>query len=386
MHGGITGFNTNPARWTAFGAYRHPPRSDDGAEGEIERRRVRPAAGAAATPRSTKTPVKAVLVVEPGRTTLADVPDPEPGPRDIVIEVAAAGICGTDLHILHGEYAPSLPITPGHEFCGRVVAVGSRVDELRVGDHVAADPNIECGACHYCRLGRFNLCERTQAIGVTLPGAMAEYVVAPVANSVRLSPDVPLEQAALIEPLSCAIHAFDVIRSRLAQSYLIYGAGTMGLLMVQLARLSGARGIDIVDPNPARLEGAAAAGADRVAPDASELATGRGYDVVVDCSGVAAAIEDGITRVAPGGLFLFFGVAPEDAVVGLRPMHVLMNEISLTGSRAVLHSFPRAAELFLSGTVDLSGLVSDRYPLSEFDAAAEQFRLGKGRKVLVQPN
>ncbi len=329
--------------------------------------------------------MKAILIIEPGRTQLVDVPDPQPGPRDVVLEVAAAGVCGTDIHILDGDYAASLPITPGHEFAGRVVAVGKDVREVAVGDLVAADPNIPCRECVYCRAGRDNVCERLEALGVTLPGAMAEYMSAPVANCVVLRAGSPLDLAALIEPLSCAVHAFDVIRSRVAQRYLVLGAGTMGLLMVQLARLSGARSIDVVDPNASRLAAASAAGASGVAQRPDPESTGRGYDVVIDCSGVPAAIEDGITRVAPAGLFLFFGISPDDARISLRPQQVLMHEITLTGSRAVLHSFERAAELFAAGTLDLSTLVSDVYPLHRFDDAVRQFREGRGRKVQVRP-
>jgi 2-desacetyl-2-hydroxyethyl bacteriochlorophyllide A dehydrogenase len=340
---------------------------------------------AAARPTGEDAVMKAILITAPGRTELVDVPEPRPRPRDVVIQVAAAGICGTDLHILDGEYAPSLPITPGHEFAGRVAEVGEDVAELSVGDLVAADPNIPCRECFLCRTGRDNLCERAEAIGVTVPGAMAELVAVPAANCVRLPAATSLDEAALIEPLSCAVHAFDVIRPRLAQSYLILGAGTMGSLMIQLARVAGARSVDVVDPNRARLGSALATGADRAVPSTESLGTPAGYEVVIDCSGVAAAIQDGITRVARGGLFLFFGVSSDEAVIELRPQHVLMNEITLIGSRAVLHSFERAAQLFLAGTVDLSTLVTDVYPLAEFDAAARQFREGRGRKVLVRP-
>src|SRR4051812_15445459 len=130
--------------------------------------------------------MKAAMIVEPGVISIESVPDPAPGPRDVVVRVAGCGICGTDLHILEGEFAPRLPVVPGHEFAGEVVEVGHDVTEVAVGDQVAVDPSLHCGECHYCRRGRGNLCERWNAIGVTVAGGAAEYAVAPVQNCYRL--------------------------------------------------------------------------------------------------------------------------------------------------------------------------------------------------------
>ena len=160
--------------------------------------------------------MKAAVITQPGSVELATVDDPAPGPREVVVAVAATGLCGTDLHILQGEFAPKLPIIPGHEFAGEVVGRGSEVTELALGDQVAVDPSLYCFDCHYCRLGHNNLCERWAAIGLTHPGAAAEYAVAPAANCVRLPDHVDAQDAALIEPLSCAVRGYDVLRSRLA--------------------------------------------------------------------------------------------------------------------------------------------------------------------------
>jgi Alcohol dehydrogenase GroES-like domain len=162
---------------------------------------------------------------------ISTVDDPAPGPREAVVAVAACGLCGTDLHILEGEFAPSLPVVPGHEFAGVVVAVGSAVGELAVGTRVAVDPSLYCNECHYCRIGHNNLCERWAAIGVTTAGGAAEYAVAPVANCVPLPEHVRLEDAALVEPLACAVRGYDVLTSQLGSHVLIYGSGTMGLMM-----------------------------------------------------------------------------------------------------------------------------------------------------------
>ncbi|WP_300007426.1 zinc-dependent alcohol dehydrogenase family protein [Pseudonocardia sp.] len=324
-------------------------------------------------------------VISADQVTVETVPDPAPGPREVVVAVAGCGICGTDLHIADGEFAPTLPVTPGHEFAGEVVARGRDVTEVQVGEQVAVDPSLHCGECYFCRRGRGNLCERWAAIGVSTTGGAAEYAVAPVANCVVLPAGVSPADAALIEPLSCAVRGFDVLAPALGDHYLIYGAGTMGLMMMELAKRAGAASVSMVDLNPARLETAKELGCTATVTGADELDRPRGWDVVIDCTGVVAAIEDGLGRVIRGGTFQQFGVANEDAVARFSPFRVYNQEIRIVGSMAVLHSFERAAELFADGVLRPEIMISDRRPLEEYPAALEQFRAGVGRKIQVRP-
>ncbi len=329
--------------------------------------------------------MKAVVIAAPGEVEVTSVPDPAPGPRDVVIAVAGCGICGTDLHILEGEFAPTLPVVPGHEFAGEVVATGAEVNEVSVGDRVAVDPSLFCGECYYCRRGRGNLCERWGAIGVTASGGAAEFAVAPVANCVRLPDGIDTADAALIEPLSCAVRGFDVLQPRLADHYLIYGAGTMGLMMMELSKRAGAASVSVVDINPTRLETARLLGCTAAVTSADELERPRGWDVVIDCTGVVAAIEDGLSRVAAGGTFQQFGVSAESAVAKFQPYRIYNKEIRIVGSMAVLHSFERAAELFAAGLLRPEVMISHRYGLDDYPRALEQFKAGVGRKLQVQP-
>ncbi|MGA5703737.1 zinc-dependent alcohol dehydrogenase family protein [Peterkaempfera bronchialis] len=329
--------------------------------------------------------MKAVVITEPGSVELTTVEDPTPGPREVVVAVAACGLCGTDLHILQGEFAPTLPIVPGHEFAGEVVAVGSAVTEVAVGARVAVDPSLHCGECHYCRMGRGNLCERWAAIGVTEPGGAAEFAVAPVANCVVLPDHVATADAALIEPLSCAVRGYDVLRSKLADHVLIYGSGTMGLMMLELAKRTGAATVDMVDLNPDRLATARQLGCSNATASADEIARPRGWDVVIDATGNAAAIQDGLGRVGRGGTFLQFGVADYATRAVIEPYRIYNQEITITGSMAVLHSYERAAELFAAGVLDPSVFISDRMPLADYAHALERFQAGVGRKIQVVP-
>jgi 2-desacetyl-2-hydroxyethyl bacteriochlorophyllide A dehydrogenase len=332
--------------------------------------------------------MKAVVVEKPNEVSVKEVADPTPAPDQALIKVEACGICGTDIHVIRGEFAPTrYPIIPGHEFCGEVVAVGGEVRNLKVGDFVAVDPSLFDGTCRQCRMGRFNLCEHWNAIGVgSANGACAELVAVPAVNAFGLPTDIPRNWGALVEPLSCAVHGLDQVGIRAADDYLIYGAGTMGLLLGQLVKDSGAERLDIVDTNPKRHALAKRLGADRVATSAAELDRPQGWDVVIDATGAVPAIEDGIRRVARGGTFLMFGVANADAKATISPFRVYNDEIRIIGSMAVLHSFERALALLAKGVIDSEAMITDRFSLDDYLKAIDAFLSGRGLKVQVAPN
>ncbi len=331
--------------------------------------------------------MKAVVIEEPNRVAIKQVADPTPLPSEAVVKVEACGICGTDIHVLRGEFAPTrYPIVPGHEFCGEVVAIGSDARNVKVGDFVAVDPSLFCGRCRQCRAGRFNLCEYWNAIGVgSANGASAEFVAVPSANAFPLPPDLPRHWGALVEPLSCAVHGLDMVDVKVAEDYLIYGAGTMGLLLAQLAKDAGASRVEMVERNPKRHDLAKRLAADRIAVSADELERPRGWDVVIDATGVVPAIEDGIRRVARGGTFLMFGVANSDATATFSPFRIYNDEIKIVGSMAVLHSFERALSLLAKGVIDCEAMITNRFKLDEYQTAIDTFLAGSGLKVQVAP-
>jgi 2-desacetyl-2-hydroxyethyl bacteriochlorophyllide A dehydrogenase len=327
--------------------------------------------------------VKAVVISEPGAVALERVDDPEPSPDGIVVAPDACGICGTDLHILDGELeATRYPIVPGHEFAGEVVAVGREVAGIGVGDLVAVEPNVVCGRCDFCRTGRENLCANWNAIGVSrADGGWAELTAVPAKNAFVLGDGFPRRWGALIEPLSCAVYGFDLLTLRLADHVLIYGAGTMGLMLCQLASGHGAGSVSVVDRNADRLPRAAALGADFTATSAEELDRPGGWEIVIDATGAVAAIEDGLDRVRRGGTFLLFGVAAADATASFSPFRVYRDEIRIIGSMAVLHSFERAARLLERGVIDGDAMLTRTSALDDHAAAIASFRRGEGLKV-----
>jgi 2-desacetyl-2-hydroxyethyl bacteriochlorophyllide A dehydrogenase len=331
--------------------------------------------------------VRAVQVAQPGDWSVIEVPDPSPGRGEVVLRVEVCGLCGTDMHIIDGELSSATyPLIPGHELAGEVVAVGEGVEGPKVGDRVAVDPNLSCGRCHYCHIGRANLCENYRAIGVTRAGGFAELVSVPAAATYSLPTDLATELAGLVEPLSCAVHGLNRLPGTLGAHCLVYGAGTMGLLMAHLVRSAGAASIAMVDRDEDRLSFAATFGIDSVALHAHELNRPEGFEVVIDATGVLAAINDGLTRVRTGGTFLQFGVADEHAQASFSPFAVYNREIDIIGSMAVHNSLSRAIDLIAADAgKQLRSLVSDVLPIDRFDDAVSMFRSRSGRKIQLAP-
>jgi 2-desacetyl-2-hydroxyethyl bacteriochlorophyllide A dehydrogenase len=330
--------------------------------------------------------MQAAIITDAHSVVITQVPDPTPGPGEVVIEVAASGICGTDKEIFDGQYRASLPVIPGHEFSGTVVALGADVRGLRVGDRVAADPNLPCQRCRYCHEGRVNLCDNYAAYGVTLNGASAQYLAVPEHLCVVLPDTVDLLHAALIEPLSCALHAWDLVGAQIGKRAVIYGSGTMGLMMLQLAGAFGVSEVDMVDLNPLKLDAARDLGAAALVTSAADAMPERGWDLVIDATGATGAIADGLGRIAKGGTFLQFGVAGHKAKVEISPYLIYEHELRIIGAVCPLNSFARSADLLSNGTINPVPLISDQFSVIDYEQALTKFSTGQSRKVLVLPS
>jgi 2-desacetyl-2-hydroxyethyl bacteriochlorophyllide A dehydrogenase len=331
--------------------------------------------------------MRAIVLDRPGSFRVAEVPDPAPGPGQIVVKVECCGVCGTDLHIMDGEFPPTpYPITPGHEFAGTVAALGGEVSlDLPVGTRVAVDPSLYCGHCRRCRSGQDNLCENWQAIGDTVAGAFAEYVAVPAVNAHRLPDSVGAQFGAMVEPLACAVHGLRRLGPVFGDTVLLTGAGTMGLLLLQLLVHAGAGPVTVVDRVGDRLEVARKLGATHVASGLDAL-DGERFEIAVDATGVPAVIDGAAGLVDRGGRLLVFGVSPAEASISLSPFRVYNDELTVTGSMAILRSFAPAAELITSGVVDPRLLLSEPLPLEEFGEALRRVRAGQGIKWHIRPS
>ncbi|MBA3416447.1 MAG: zinc-dependent alcohol dehydrogenase family protein [Chloroflexia bacterium] len=332
--------------------------------------------------------MRAVLVEEPHAVSVTELPDPAPGPTEVVLKVGACGICGTDVHVIDGEFPPTrYPIVIGHEFGGEVVAVGSEVPSVRVGDRVGIDPTLNCGACYFCQRGMGNLCENWNGIGVAKTnGGFAEYVVLPARTVYPLPEGMTDAAAALIEPISCVVRGFHRLQPMVGESYLIYGAGPMGLMNAQVARFNGASLVALIDINPGRLARARDEfGFAHVAGSLEELReiAPRGFDNVIEATGVTKVAEIAIDAVKRRGKLLLFGVCPPGEKAAYDAFKIYNEEITILGTMAVLNSYGPAIDILAAGAVDVDKMVSHTFTLDRFDDALAIVRKGAGMKVQV---
>ena len=318
------------------------------------------------------------------------VPDPQIGPKDVLVKVGACGICGTDIHIIDGEFPPTTyPIIIGHEFGGEVTAVGAEVVEFVAGDRVGVDPTLNCGECYFCQRGQGNLCERWNAVGVGAhPGGFAEYVAIPERCVYRLPIGMTFKSAALIEPVSCVVHGFHLLQPKVGESYVIYGAGPMGLQNAQLARYYGARIVAIIDINPNRLKIAREFGFETVGASLDEVrhVAPRGFDNVIEATGRTKVAELAIDAVIRRGKFLQFGVCPPGEKAAFDMFKIYNEEITIIGSMAVLNSYGPALDVINAGGIDTDRMVTHTLSIDQFDEAIALVRRGEGLKIQITPS
>lgn len=336
--------------------------------------------------------MRAVRLEAVGNMVMREVAQPVAGPGELLVKVLAAGICGSDRHMFKGEYPTGRPVTLGHEFCGRVVAVGPDVRDFTGGELVTIDPNIACGACPACWAGRPNLCERLTAIGVFSDGGFAEFVAVPAGQAFRLPEGLDPVHGAFSEPLACCLHALDVARIVPGSSVAVLGGGVIGLLMVQLARLAGAAQIVLVTRQASRralaLDLGATAAIDPAAGDvvaAVRDLNGRGVDVVLECAGVPETLQQGLGMLARGGALVLFGVTPNGVEVPVRPFDLLVNEIRLEAAYLNPHTHARAAALVASGVLQLDRLVTHVIGLADVAGVVGAPPQPGEIKVIVRP-
>lgn len=320
---------------------------------------------------------------------LREKPMPTAGPGQVVIQNAFCGVCGTDVHIFHGEPG-SADVTPpvvlGHEYSGVVVECGEGVKSLKKGDHVTVDPNIYCGKCEHCRNGKKQLCEHMEAIGVTMDGGFEEFSVVPEGQAFLLSPELPLEFGAMAEPVACCLHGIDLAGIKPGNTVCVVGGGAIGLIMVQLAKLSGAAKIMLSEPNAARRGVAQKLGAQRtIDPRNGEEAAQaeNSADVVIECVGNLPAVESAFRFAKKGATIVLFSVPKPDAKFQLPLFDVYKKELTIKGSFVNPDTHQRAVALLNSGKLDFSDIITHRFGLGQLaDAIAMQMN-SASIKVIV---
>jgi D-arabinitol dehydrogenase (NADP+) len=329
--------------------------------------------------------MKAIKITQPNQIEMANLPIPEPTDQHMLIEVMASGICGTDIHIFRGEYIGTYPVIPGHEFSGLVKQVGSKVTRFKPGDRVAVEPNISCDNCANCLNNRQNFCLNWQATGVTLPGGMAQYITVPEKAAFDIG-DLPFEQGAFVEPLSCVLHGVERLGAEMADEVAIIGAGPIGSLLLQAIRLRGASRVTMADKNPVRLEAAHALGADHIVADLADLKRDY-YDVVIDATGAIPVINRTLDFVRHGGKVLLFGVPPSGQPLNIEAFTIFRKGLTILSSFTSVRNSLQAINLLTTGRIQVAGLISHRLPLEEFAHGIELIERGAEnvKKVMILP-
>jgi L-iditol 2-dehydrogenase len=329
--------------------------------------------------------VKAAVLHAPGEIRIEERERPAPGPREVLVQITAVGVCGSDVHYYeHGRIGPFVveaPLVLGHESAGRVVELGEGASKHAAGDRVTLEPGVPCGRCRECRAGRYNLCEDVRFFATPpIDGAFAEFVTIHEDFAFALPESLSDEEGALMEPLSVGVWACQKAGVSAGDRVLVTGAGPIGQLAMQCALAFGATDVIVSDVNERRLALATRTGATRVVR-AGEPLDDLDADALIECSGHPDALTAGIKALRPAGVAVLVGMGPGEE--GTLPLSVIQTrEIWMTGTFRYANTYPTAIALAASGRVDLKAIISGHFGLDDAEAA---LRAGREDPDSVKP-
>lgn len=320
---------------------------------------------------------------------------PKPGWYDVVIQVKACGVCGTDVHIYEGDKGAA-EVTPptilGHEFSGVVTEVGEQVRGYKVGDRVCIDPNCYCGTCESCKRGEVHFCQNMIGYGTTVNGGFAEYCVVNERQVYKLGDHTTFEQGAMTEPVACCLHGIDMCHIKTGEQVVVIGGGMIGLLMLQLAKLAGASKVALLEPVEEKRKLAKALGADICIDPMHENVkeTLRAHDMnwiqtVIECVGRASTIEQAIDIADPKAVVMMFGLTKPEEQITVKPFEIFQKEIELKASYINPLTQKRALELIDSGRLDVSSMVADICSLEDLQEILSNPVVRRKGKYIVSP-
>ena len=292
--------------------------------------------------------------------------------NELLIKVACCGVCGTDKHIYEGKASSSIPVILGHEFSGVIIEKGDLDSKFHIGDKVAVDPNIYCGDCNYCRKGMVNFCENLSALGVSMNGGFAEYSIIPTSQAYILPSDFDLSVAAFSEPLSCCLRGIEQADIKPGDAVVIIGGGSIGLLMIQLVRNSGASKIILVEPESYKQKLGIELGAvfslnpnnERIFEEIIEL-TNSQVDVVIECVGSNDSVDSAIKIVGKGGKVVIFGLAPKDQNVTINLQYLFQKELKIFNSFLNPFTFKPAVDLLVNKKINVKKILTNQFYLKD---------------------
>lgn len=291
---------------------------------------------------------------------------------ELLIKVDSCGICGTDRHIFSGSAPSSIPVILGHEYSGTIVDLVNPSSNFKIGDKVAVDPNIYCGYCKYCRKGSVNFCENLKALGVTLNGGFTEYSIVPTSQAYILPDDFDLSTASFAEPLSCCLRGIEHADIKPGNSVVIIGGGSIGLLMIQLAKNCGASKIILIEPDQSKHALGLELGADfafnpkeeNLFDNIQDLVNGH-VDVVIECVGDRSTIDDAIKIAGKGGKVVIFGLTPKDQSLTVNLQYLFHKELKIFNSFLNPFTFQSAVNLLVTKKIEVLKLITQQIQIKE---------------------
>lgn len=320
---------------------------------------------------------------------------PEVGPKDVLIQVKACGVCGTDVHIYEGDKGAA-EVTPptilGHEFSGVIAEVGSEVTNYKAGDRVCIDPNCYCGACEPCRNGVAHYCEHMIGYGTTVNGGFAEYCAVNERQVYKLGDNTSFEQGAMTEPVACCLHGMDMCEIRPGHQVVVIGGGMIGLLMLQLSKLAGAAKVALLEPVESKREVGKKLGADICIDPLHEDVKARlkeegmtWVNTVIECVGRPSTIEQAIDIAGNKAVVMMFGLTKPDEIISVKPFEIFRKELVLKASYINPYTQKRALDLIDSGRLDVSSMVYEVAGLDELADILSKPELRAKGKYIISP-
>ena len=326
---------------------------------------------------------------------IEEAPKPVLGPHDVLIQVKACGVCGTDVHIYEGDKGAA-DVTPptilGHEFSGVVAEVGPEVSDFAVGDRVCIDPNHPCGCCEPCRDGINHYCEHMTGYGTTVDGGFAEYCAVDAQQVYKLGPNTSFEQGAMTEPVACCLHGMDMCDVKPGSSVVVIGGGMIGLLMLQLSRLAGASKTALLEPVESKRKVGKKLGADVVIDplheDVKAVLKENGMtwiNTVIECVGKPSTIEQAIDIAGNKGTVMMFGLTKPDEVISVKPFQIFQKELTLRASYINPYTQKRALDLIDSGRLDVSSMICEVAGLDKLEEVLKDPAVRARGKYIIAP-
>lgn len=338
--------------------------------------------------------MKAAVFTGKGKIEIRDIELREPEPNEVIIKVDCCGICGTDIHVYHGssgsvEVAP--PVVLGHEYCGIVYKIGKDVKQFCEGQRVIVDPNLSCNTCHFCRSGQRHLCENLVGIGTAADGGFAEYTYAKEELVYAIPDNVTFEQAAFAEPISCSLHGIDLCNIEQGTNVAIIGGGTIGMIILQLAKNAGVNNLIMIEPVEKKRKLAKKLGADicidpfstDVIDELAKSSVGN-IDVVIECVGRADTVEMSVKIAGKGATVMWFGLVEADVTSSISQYEVFLKELTIKASFVNPHTMLRSINLLEKKKLDVDCLVSKVIELNDLMTVFDDAELLKQGKILVK--